>query len=457
MRGTCRDTGIQPGPTPGLLFLFVCLATIASAGQPLQAEESTEPQPNKKQVQQLVRQLADADGQLRDQAEQKLLALAPADDIGACDALLAELPQPDEQMPAEAQLRLTRIRQQIETRLADRAVAATKITLSASNMELAQLLAEVERQTGNRLVDHREQFGQPAEPCEVTLELAEQSFWPALDQLLDAAQLDPYPYSGEDTLAVVQREAGAAPRTEAAVYSGPFRIELQEVIAQHNLRQPTRSGLKVELQIAWEPRLRPIAITLLSETLAVKGSDGSPLELANTQAVLAVEVQPGNHATELTIPLTRPARSMASIATLAGTLSALVPGRVIELKFDNLGAPVLMQQQRGGVTVSLEQVRKIHDLWEFRMRLKVDSEEAGLESHRGWVYQNLSYLLDSQGEVLDNAGFETVMQSQTEVGLAYFFELPEDADIGDYTWVYRTPASIVRVPVDFELTEIPLP
>jgi len=47
------------------------------------------------------------------------------------------------------------------------------------------------------------------------------------------------------------------------------------------------------------------------------------------------------------------------------------------------------------------------------------------------------------------------MQSDREVGLAYFFELPDD--IANYTWVYRTPAAIVRVPVEYELTDIPLP
>jgi hypothetical protein len=35
--------------------------------------------------------------------------------------------------------------------------------------------------------------------------------------------------------------------------------------------------------------------------------------------------------------------------------------------------------------------------------------------------------------------------------------LPEGADIGDYKWVYRTPTSLVNLPVEFELSEIPLP
>ncbi|HCK40319.1 MAG: hypothetical protein MKZ95_10125 [Pirellulales bacterium] len=89
------------------------------------------------------------------------------------------------------------------------------------------------------------------------------------------------------------------------------------------------------------------------------------------------------------------------------------------------------------------------------MRLRVDSEEAGLKSHRGWVFQNFTYLLDPEGKIVDHAGLETTMQSQREIGLAFFY-LPDDK-IGSDTWGYRTPTAIVRMPVSFELKEIPLP
>ena len=46
-------------------------------------------------------------------------------------------------------------------------------------------------------------------------------------------------------------------------------------------------------------------------------------------------------------------------------------------------------------------------------------------------------------------------QTDREVGFAYFFDLP--ADLDGYTWIYQTPAAIVRVPVEYELRDIPLP
>ena len=64
---------------------------------------------------------------------------------------------------------------------------------------------------------------------------------------------------------------------------------------------------------------------------------------------------------------------------------------------------------------------------------------------------------DDDGDRVEHAGFETTMQSERQTGFAYFFELPEGADIGGYAWVYRTPAGIVQLPVEYELEDIPLP
>ncbi len=405
-----------------------------------------------------MRQLNDDLAARRDEAEEALLKLAPTENVDKCDAFLVLLPKPIEGIPAEVQLRLTRIRKQIETEQSSRVLTASRVTISAQGMNLATLFEQIHEQTGNRLTDHREQFGQNATPRPVTIEMTDEPFWPAFDKILDAAKMTVYPFSGEETLAVIDREQGALPRAEGASYAGPFRIAAVNVVARRNLRSPKLQGVRVELEIAWEPRLRPIVLTQPINSLEITADDGSPVAVANTQTVLNVEVQPGSHATELTIPLVLPPRSVTKLASFKGKMSALVPGRLVEFKFQDLDQPKTQgtRQERGGVEVVLNSIRKNQELWEIHMRLKVNSAETGLESHRGWVFQNLTYLLNQQGEIIDHAGFETTMQSETEVGLAYFFDLP-DKDLRQYTWVYRTPASIVRMPVEYELKDILLP
>jgi len=407
------------------------------------------------QVDRLLRQLNDNQSARRDEAEQELLKLAPSD-LDGCDAFLMLLPKPLEGMPAEVRLRLSRVRSQIENRQANQALVASRITLDAKEMDLTDVLELVAKQTGNHLVDYREQFGQDAQPRTVSLEIADEPFWPAIDKILDASEMNFYPFSGEESLAVINREQGLAPRSERASYAGPFRIEAISVVARRGLRNPDQQGANVELEFAWEPRLRPIALSQPAEALEITADDGSQIEIPNPDASFDVEIQPGSHATELTIPITLPPRSVSRISSFKGTLSALVPGRTAEFRFTELEKQRPAVQQRGGVKVTLSGMRKNQELWEVHMRLQVEDEETGLESHRGWVFQNLTYLLNKNDEIIDHAGFETTMQTENEIGLAYFFELPDD-NISDYTWVYRTPASIVRVPVEYELKEIPLP
>jgi len=434
----------------GIALLMLILGPTASI-------EAQDDQPGtQQQVERLARQLNDDQAARRDAAEQALLKLAPIEDAEQCDAFLDLLPQPSESMPEEVRLRLTRIRSEIESRQASQVLSASRFSLSAKAMDLEKVFETIGTQTENILSDHRDQFGQNASPRPVTIEIDGEEFWPAVDKILDQAALSLYAFSGEKTLAVVDREPDANARSGRASYAGPFRVEATEVVAQRNLRTPDKQGTRVTLEIAWEPRLRPIALSQPIEAIEVIGSDGSKVLPSSPRAVLDVEVPPGSHSTELTIPLALPSRSVNVLATFHGKLSALVPGRVVEFQFDDLTQAKGVEQQRGGVKVILDRTRKNQALWEIHMRIQVDGEETGLQSHRGWVFQNATYLLDPNGGIVEHAGFETTRQSESELGLAYFFDLPGD-DLAGYTWVYRTPAAIVSVPVEYELKDIPLP
>lgn len=408
------------------------------------------------EVEALVRQLNDDSGKLRDEAENKLLEMAPLDNVDRTDAFLQILPRPQEGMPEEVKTRLSRLRQEIETRQAEAAVSASSVTLSADSLDLDEVLDAIEKQTGNRLEDFRDQFGQDSLAKTVTLELENEEFWPALDQILDQTELSPYSFSGEDSLAIVNRDQGDLSRYGRGDYSGPFRVEIVNIVAQRNLRNPSQESARLEMEVAWEPRLRPIALSQPVENIKIVGDDSQSIGVASPQAVLDVEVQPGSHSTELIIPIALPPRSVKKIDRLQGEISALVPGRVAEFKFADLDKGESIEQEKGGVKVIVDRVHKNHGLWEVHMRLQILSDEAGLESHRGWVFQNMTYILDKNGEKIDDAGMETTIQGEKEIGLAYFYELPDD-DLASYTWVYRTPAAVVRVPVKYELRDLPLP
>ena len=86
------------------------------------------------------------------------------------------LPEDNDQMPLAVRDRLTNIRHQVEDRIAKSAVVGTKLTLSAKEMPLGEVFAAIEKQTGNRLIDNRQENA--AEPAElsgkITIELKDE-------------------------------------------------------------------------------------------------------------------------------------------------------------------------------------------------------------------------------------------------------------------------------------------
>jgi hypothetical protein len=409
------------------------------------------------QVKSLVEQLDHGAPAERTAAEQALVRLGLAAP-GTGEAFLALLPAPDDKMSQEVATRLARIRIEVQTRLAERSVQQTRVTIDVTDAPLAEVLAEFERQSGNRVVDDRSEFADNPPEKLVTLKVADEPYWSALDKLLDAANLSPYPYAVGDALGLVERQEGTLPRSGQATYAGPFRIEPLGTSARRGIRKADESGVDLQMEIAWEPRLRPVAISQSVADLSAKTDDGAEaMPAGEGDKVFDVEVPADSPGAEVTLPLKLPARAAKNFATVGGRFKALVPGRIVDLKFANLAAAKDAVQDAGGVKVTLNRVAKNQALWEIHMRIAVASLDENADTARGWVFQNVTYLQGKDGERLDHAGFETTMQDEHQTGFAYFFELPEGRDIADYTWVYRTPAAIVNLPVEYELKDIPLP
>jgi hypothetical protein len=442
-----------------MLARFVSIAAVLLlSSTAFAAEESAEPavanQELSGEIGRLVQQLNDDRAAERDAAEARLLELAGTTTVDT-DRFLELLPEDSDQMPLAVRERLSRLRQQVEDRVAKTSVDATKFTLSANEMPLQKVFDAIEKQTGNKLIDTREQQADDQSTGKVTIELKDEPFWSGVDQILDKANLGVYAYGGENALSITARASDERPRHNAGAYSGPFRIEVLEVQGQRNLRQPQRQTLKLQLEVGWEPRLRPIALSQPVADVKATTDTGQELTVSQPDAVLDVEVPGGTQAAEIILPFTLPARDAKRITKLTGKLQALVPGRQVKFRFDDLANAVGKTQRRGGVQVTLDDVRKNNAIWEIHMRLALDEDNDSLQSHRGWAFQNLSYLVGADGEPIDNAGFETTRQTRNELGVAYLFDLPDGID--GLSWVYETPAAIVEMPVEYEIKDIELP
>ncbi|HEY2837626.1 MAG TPA: hypothetical protein VGJ26_00645 [Pirellulales bacterium] len=398
-------------------------------------------------VTRLIRQLDAPEKAKRDGAEADLLKLGTR--------ALPLLPEPaaDGGAVTEVKLRIGRVRAALEKLRADEQVGASRISLKGPSISLEEMIEAFEKQTGNKLIDHREQFGQELEAKALQLDFDKATFWPSLDLALDAAGMTIYPSTGEPELALVNRSDSQLPRYKRGFYAGAFRIELTEITARRDLRDPQGDSLRIMLEAAWEPRLTPIVLSQPGDALSIVGDDDKALAV-NPESELEVSINPGDTVATIPLVVPLPPRTVTSIAKLRGSLSVLLPGPIETFRFEKLQAASKGEQRRAGVKVMLDQVRQNNLVWEVRMRLVFDNPGKALESHRTWVLHNEAFLLNAAGERVSNVGFETTRQAENEVGVAYLFDI---GDVAGHTFVYKTPAAIIPASVEYELKDIKLP
>ncbi len=399
------------------------------------------------QVRRLVRQLDARQLAERDAAEKALLELGPD--------VLELLPQGDQRVSAEVAQRVARIRSRLERAMAEAAGRASRVTLQGE-LTLREAAAKIEEQTGNRIVLKIPGVG-PDEQAgpKLSLEVDDLPFWQALDRVLDQAGLDVYAYGEPKGVHLVPRPPEAAPRSDRASYSGPFRFEAISVQAMRDLRRPEGGSLRVVLEIAWEPRLAPVSLMQPMAEVSAVDENGEPVPVDTRQAVSEIPVLPEATTVQLEIPLELPPRDVQRIARLQGALTALLPSKVESFRFGDLTGDEKSEKRVAGVTVALERVRENRGRWEIRLLVRFDKAKGALESHRTWIEDNEVYLETPEGEKIAWAMSVPTRQTENEVGMAYYFVV--EGPLTGHTLVYKTPAMILSKDFDYELEDIPLP
>ena len=398
-------------------------------------------------VRRLARQLDAPQLDKRDVAERELTELGPD--------VLDLLPPSGSRTPAEVKQRMARIRRTLQQAAAERAAEPSRVTLREDAIPLSKCLAEISRQTGNRIVDFRDQFGQAKTDPALKVDFDKTPFWVALGEVLDQAELVVYPFGPDRAVHLVTRSAATTPADEGVSLAGPLQFMPLDLFARRGLRDPTETSLRLKMQVAWEPRLAPISLKQTLANVTAIDERGQPLTIDGAPAELEVPVDPETMAVELTLPMALPPREVKQIANLAGELDALLPGREVTFRFDKLAEAKNVKQQVAGVTVTLERVRKNHEIWEVWVRVQFDKAGGALESHRGWVFNNPAYLEGPDGKPLENDGFETTRRTENEVGLAYLFDLEKPLE--NYTFVYKTPSAILAAKFRYEFKNLKLP
>ena len=178
------------------------------------------------------------------------------------------------------------------------------------------------------------------------------------------------------------------------------------------------------MEVAWEPRLQPIAIKQRMADLAILDSGGGTLAVEDPLAEKEALPRLGTSALEMDIALPMPQRPVKEIALLKGKLHVMLLGKVETFQFANWprasrksGSP----RPRSRWTKSAATAT----------RGKSSSSSASTTPAMPWnriaigSCKNEAYLEGPDHKPIQPDSTETTMRSKDAIGVGYVFALPE--------------------------------
>jgi hypothetical protein len=446
---------------------FLLGGTWLAPGLPVAPIVAAEPADKAPDLEQEVRRLlANLGGETRAQriaAEKRLLELGPK--------VLPLLPAPELLPSNSVREAVRKIRIELERRQARESALPSKVNLAGSKT-LAETLAEIARQTGNRLDGQRltERLLNEA----VELDFGEVPFWQVLDKLTARIKVryefDP---ALRGLILLPVGPGGRVPET-AACYAGAFRVT---ALPAERIRQgaPRRNDgklrlsddlVRVRLLLMPEPRLRPLFLQYAVSEVTARTREKLELKAFNPEANYELPLGEGGGPTRIQPEYLLPETAAATGLDVKGKLRCTTAAGHEVIRFTELDKAVVARsgnvaRRRGGVTVTLNRVRvepsssgkqNAH----VQVTVTYDSGGPAFESHHRWILHNDVFLEDGDGKRVNlNGGSETGAVADGGAAIEYHFsDLP--GTIADYTFAYVAPTLIVDVPIEFEIQSVPV-
>lgn len=389
-----------------------------------------------KEVQALLADLENGDEQTRDRAEASLVKLGTI--------VLSQLPKFPASIQSQFRTRVDRIRDQLQSQAILEYANPSIVTLQGK-LPLEEVLLELMDQTDNEL----QMENIPTKDLDVNFQKV--TFWEAFDQVLDEIGYDVGIQSRDRVLLLVPNQA--MPRSSVASYAGLFRLEPLRIDATRMLLPSPLDHVSVDLEVSWEPRIRPAYIKFPMMEVSAECDNGELLKAVSPDAT--PEYSPNESSRlETSLSVSLPSRDVKKLLNLSGVMLAAIPGAPVQIEFDRLQDDKPKSQQVGKLDVTLLSFKKRDDIYESKVRIKLEDSGETMDSFRGWLMTNEIFLLDPDGRKVNNAGWQTTEFNREAVGLTYFFDIPTTEG---YRLGIVAPGAVTETRVEFTLKDIPLP
>jgi hypothetical protein len=411
----------------------------------------------KDRVLQLVERLEAPMPPTRDSAEAALIKLGPK--------ILPLLPDPATVKSPERKQRLEKIRAALAKAEGDVNPKATRVTIEGKGIRLSEAMIQLQKQTNNPITDMREQLGVDVTNPTLDLAIKDKPFFEALDEVARLAQVTTTFFTGDGSIGIAggggmmaESPGGKMPERTVkpmVVYSGPFRIELKQV----NLSRDFQAGstvAQIQLEAAWEPRLRPMLLSLKSDQLEVFDDGKKKVDAQTSKETDEVVVRPENPVAEINLNLNAPDRSAKKIGSLKVKADVTIPAGLKLFKFPSLAKSDVTLKE-GDVSVTLKDTEIEEQVWKVNVELAYPGEGPAFDSYRQGLFNNRLWLQRADGSrFAHNGGFSNTNSDGGKLGFEYLF-VDAPGKPGDYQLIYETPSTVITIPLEFEFKDIPLP
>jgi hypothetical protein len=247
-----------------------------------------------------------------------------------------------------------------------------------------------------------------------------------------------------------------APKGKPLVqYSGPFRIELQQLNLSRDFQAGTALA-NVRLEVAWEPRLRPMLLKLESDEFKVVDDRKKVVKPQVATESDEVVIRPENPSAEINLNLDAPERDAKKLASLRVKATVTIPAGIKIFKFPSLAEKDATVKQ-GDVSLTLEDTEVDEQTWKVNVTLVYPGEGPAFESYRQGLFNNRLWLQRADGSRFEhNGGFSNTGSDGGKLGFEYLF-VDAPGKPADYQLIYESPSKVITIPLEFEFKDVMLP
>ncbi|MGZ3300631.1 MAG: hypothetical protein ACXWO3_07010 [Isosphaeraceae bacterium] len=410
----------------------------------VQAQTETADAALRDRVLQLIERLGDPKPEARDEAEARLIKLGAR--------ALPLLPDPASVTSKERKERLEKVRATLRQAEEETSTVASRVTIQAKAIRLSEALGLIQKQTGNGITDLREQLGGETTNPAFDLDIHDVPFHEALDRVARLAEISVNAFTGDGTIGIT---AGTPSKDPLIQYVGPFRVAFKQLTEVRDLQAGT-SAASAQLEVAWEPRLRPMLLTLKSDGLAVKDDKNREVKPQTMMESNEVVLRPENPAVEMNLNLEAPDRSAVKLSSFRIKADVTLPAGIKTFRFPSLAQENVTQKQ-GDVSATLQNVEIDEQVWKVNVELVYPGNGPAFESYRQGLFNNRIWLQKADGSRFEhNGGFSNTSSDGGKLGFEYLF-VDAPGKPADYQLVYETPSKVVTIPLEFEFKNVPLP